>query len=276
VREVLPTSYEWVAAGATTLLLILSFPNFEFSFLAWIALVPLLVAVSRRPSPLRALILGWAVGTVFFYTTCYWLTYSMIHYGGLPAVAAYASLILPAIVIGTFPGLAMMLVALAVKRWGVGSVLLAPLFWVAFEWARLGVTGQLWNALGYSQAFYPLLLGPAAFGGVYAVSFLIVLVNAAAALAIVARGSIRAVAPALASVAVVAGVFVLSFAHVDARSQSGGRAFLEVVALQPNVPMTTAKSTDELNQLRARHLTMSSESLKQLTFRDSLSGPSRR
>ena len=265
MRQVLPTSSEWVAAGATTLLLILSFPNFEFAFLAWIGLVPLLVAVGRRPAPLRALILGWAVGTVFFYTTCYWLTYSMIHYGGLPTVLAYAALIPAAVVIGIFPGLAMMLAAIAIKRWGIALVLLAPVFWTAFEWARLGVTGQLWNALGYSQAFYPLLLGPAAFGGVYALSFLIVLVNAAVALAIVARGSIWTVASALFSVAVVAGVFVLTFMSVDTRSQSGGGAYLDVVALQPNVPMTAVKSTDELSQLRLRHLTMSSESLKNIS-----------
>ena len=77
---------EWGAAAASAILLILSFPNFEFSSLAWIALVPLLVVIAKRPSPLHAFILGWAVGSIFFYATCYWLTYSMIHYGGLPTV----------------------------------------------------------------------------------------------------------------------------------------------------------------------------------------------
>lgn len=258
----LPTTSEWVAAGATTLLLILSFPNLEFFVLAWIALVPLLVVVARRPSPLRALVLGWAVGTVFFYTTCYWLTYSMIHYGGLPTVVAYASLIPPAIVIGIFPGLATMLAALAIKRWGIGSVLLAPVFWTGFEWARLGVTGQLWNALGYSQAFVPLLIGPATWGGVYAVGFLIVLVNAAIALAFVARRAIWAVASAVMSIVFVAGVLALSFKDADYRVPSGAPPYLHVVALQPNVPMTALKSSDELNQLRVRHLTMSIDALK--------------
>src|SRR5688572_128258 len=93
------------AAGATTFLLNLSFPNFEFSFLAWIALVPLLLVIARRPAPFRMFFLGWAVGSVFFYVSCYWLTYSMIHYGGLPTVVAYLLLIPPAIVIGLFHGL---------------------------------------------------------------------------------------------------------------------------------------------------------------------------
>src|ERR1041384_8785222 len=91
---------EWSAAGATALLLILSFPNFEFFPLAWIALVPLLVAMPQKPSPRRAFLLGWLAGTVFFYATCYWLTYSMIHYGGLPTVLGYLFLIPGATVVG--------------------------------------------------------------------------------------------------------------------------------------------------------------------------------
>src|SRR5215211_8360533 len=102
---------EWGAAGATTLLLILSFPNFELYPLAWIALVPLLVVIARRSSQLTAFILGWAAGSVFFYVTCYWLTYSMIHYGGLPAVLAYLLLIPGALVVGVFHGLFASMVA---------------------------------------------------------------------------------------------------------------------------------------------------------------------
>jgi apolipoprotein N-acyltransferase len=260
---VLPTSSEWVAAGATTLLLILSFPNFEFFVLAWIALVPLLVVVARWPSPLRALILGWAVGTVFFYTTCYWLTYSMIHHGGVPTVVAYLSLILPSLVVGLFPGLAMMLVALAIKRWGIGLVLLAPVFWTTFEWARLGVTGQLWNALGYSQAFYSILLGPATFGGVYAVSFFIVAVNAALALAIVARRSVWSVASAILFIGLAA--VVVGYSSVLATRNSYSKPYVNVVALQPNVPMTAVKSTSELNELSSRHLSMSRDALNSVS-----------
>ena len=147
---------EWGAAGASTLLLIFSFPNFELYPLAWIALVPLLVVIARRPSPLRSFHTRVGNGSVFFYVTCYWLTYSMIHYGGLPTVLAYLLLIPGALVIGIFPGIFAWLVALAIRKWGYMALLLAPIFWTALEWVRLGVTGQLWNALGYSQA-YPLI-----------------------------------------------------------------------------------------------------------------------
>src|ERR1041385_7365597 len=110
------TKFDWGAAAASALLLILSFPNFEFYPLAWIALVPLLVAIAKRPAPLRAFMLGWAVGTAFFYATCYWLTYSMIHYGGLPAVLAYLLLISPALVVGIFHGLFALLLAVVIQK----------------------------------------------------------------------------------------------------------------------------------------------------------------
>ena len=84
-----PTLAEWGLAALSAGFLILSFPNFESYVLAWISLVPLLLAIARHPSPGRALILGSATGTVFFYASCYWLTYSMIHYGGIPTVVAY-------------------------------------------------------------------------------------------------------------------------------------------------------------------------------------------
>ena len=133
VRLEAPTRSEWILAAASTSLLILSFPNFESFLLAWIGLVPLLVAIARRPSPGRALILGWASGTVFFYATCYWLTHSMIHYGGLPTVLAYVLLIPGAVVIGIFPGLFALFMALVIRRWGPMALLLAPVFWTALE-----------------------------------------------------------------------------------------------------------------------------------------------
>ena len=128
-----PTIAEWGAAFVTSLLLILSFPNFEFYPLAWIGLVPLILAISLRPVPVRAFILGWGAGSMFFYGSCYWLTYSMIHYGGLPSAVAYLLLIPITLVVGLFPALFAMILALAIKRWGTSAVLLAPFFWTSLE-----------------------------------------------------------------------------------------------------------------------------------------------
>jgi len=256
---------EWSAAGATALLLIFSFPNFEFFPLAWIALVPLLVVIAKHPSPRRAILIGSLTGFVFFYATCYWLTYSMIHYGGIPTVLAYSLLLPGALVIGLFPGLFALFIAIVVKRWGTYALLLAPIFWASCEWFRLGVTGQLWNAIGYSQAqvLMGLMLNPARWGGVYAVGFLIVAVNAAIAVALLKRN----VGAFVTLLAIICVSGVLSFVAIDALTDhpvSGAPPVLHVIALQPNVPMTLVKTIEETRELLDRHLSMSKQALDQL------------
>src|SRR5215208_7127284 len=260
---------EWAAAGASTLLLIFSFPNFELYFLAWIALVPLLVAIARRPSPKSAFILGWATGSVFFYVTCYWLTYSMIHYGGLPTALAYLLLIPGALVVGIFHGLFALLVAFTIQRWGRMAVLLAPLFWTAPEWVRLEVTGQLWNALGYSQAFHNLVIEPATWGSVYAVSFLLVAINSAAALLIISRTKLSIAAALVIGFNVWFVIDSSKPSTLDRRVDHPELA-VKIVAVQPNVPMNPVKTAGETTALIERHVSLSTRGL---TMPSSAEGP---
>ena len=265
VRVEAPTVAEWGLAATSTAFLILSFPNFELSLLAWIALVPLLVAIARRPSPIRALMLGWAMGTVFFYVSCYWLTYSMIHYGGLPTVLAYLLLIPGAVVIGIFPGIFASLMALAFQKWGHMAVLLAPVFWPALEWTRLGVTGQLWNAIGYSQAYHHMVITPANWGGVYAVSFIILAMNAAIALLILRRTP-WTITVSILTAFFVGGTIVISANPPVSRHYDSDVPAVFIVALQPNVPMKAIKSVEETRELLQRHLSMSTAALQNLPY----------
>ena len=259
------SNFDWGAGAVSALLLILSFPNFEYSLLAWIALVPLLVAIAKRPSPLRAFILGWAVGSVFFYVTCYWLTYSMIHYGGLPTLLAYLLLIPGALVVGVFHGLFALLVALALQKWGRMAILLAPIFWTALEWVRLEVTGQLWNALGYSQAFHNLVIEPASWGGVYAVSFLLVAINSAAALLIISRTKLS-IAAALVIGFNVWFVIDSSKPSILDRRVEHPELAVKVVAVQPNVPMNLVKTAEETKALIERHVSLSTQGLSMPSY----------
>ena len=256
-----PTVSELGGALASSLLLILSFPNFDLSFLAWVGLIPLLIVIARRPAPVRAFLLGWVAGTVFFYGSCYWLTYSMIHYGGLSTWLAYLLLVPATLIVGLFPGFFAMILALSIKRRGYAAVLPAPFFWTSLEWTRLGITGQLWNAIGYSQAYQPFLIRSARWGGVYAVGFLIVTVNAALAFAVLKKTP-RAVLSALSITLLIGSLMTLGFYVSRARGNSPASPFLYVVALQPNVPMTPVKTSEETQQLLERHLSMSTQALK--------------
>ena len=263
VRAEAPTVIEWAAALTTAFLLILAFPNFEWPFLAWIALVPLFVVIARRPSILRGFILGWATASLFFYASCYWLTYSVIHYGGLPTWLAYTLLAPAAATAGLFSALAVAVLLIVWRKHGSYALMFTPFVWVACEWLRLGVTGQLWNAIGYSQAYHPSLIQTASWGGVYAVGFMIVAVNAAIALVIVQRGwrSIALSAAVLVCVAVALALSTWLNLRKPTQSSTG---YLNIVAVQPNVSMTPGKSDTETQELIDRHLKISIDGLQAL------------
>ena len=70
-------------------LLTLSFPKAGHPLVAWVALVPLLVAVSREPVPRRAFSLGLVTGLVHFGGTLYWIAQVMVEYGGLALAVAW-------------------------------------------------------------------------------------------------------------------------------------------------------------------------------------------
>jgi apolipoprotein N-acyltransferase len=259
VRTLLPAPSEILCAVASALLLVLAFPDFGAWPLAWVALVPLLFAVARRPRPIQSLLSGWLSGTLFFYASCYWLTYPMIHYAGIPAPLAYLLLLAPAAAGGLFPALSTLALARLCERWGAAALLLAPALWVACEWARLCVIGQLWNAAGYSQAFEPLLIQSARFGGVYAVSFLVLAFNAAVAYALLKRSA----RGALVSLAVVACVLLAVYgASLTKAPGTEQETSAVVVAVQPNVIPDFNRSETEYERLRRRHFDLSDSGLR--------------
>jgi apolipoprotein N-acyltransferase len=260
VRTESPSLTECGVAAVSAVLLIFSFPDFSFWPLAWIALVPLLLVIGRKPQPWRCFRLGWLFGSTFFYGSCYWLTYSMIHFGGFSAWLAFLLLLPGAVVMGIFPGVFAAVLACVVRRWGPAGMFLSPLCWAALEWARLETTGQLWNALGYSQAYHPSLIQLASWGGVYAVSFSLVLVNAAGAFALLKRDARAFIASTIA----VGVVFSTAIFLMKTPEQIGNDSTeaATVIAIQPNVPMDLVKTTDELAQLTDRHLQMSEAALK--------------
>ncbi len=161
-------------ATASALLLLLSFPAFDLNWLAWVALVPLLLALSEGVSWRRALWLGWLTGVLFTFFAENWIAHSMTQYGGLLTGVAYAVAFLFAAILALFPALFAALLAQLIGRFGMVALVFAPLVWAATEWLRPMVTGVTWNALGISQARYFMVARLAQYGGVYFISGLIV------------------------------------------------------------------------------------------------------
>src|SRR6266550_5104294 len=118
LRETAPVLFDFGAATLSAVLLILSFPDFNLWPLAWCALVPPLVLLATNRGRWRPFFLGWVFGTVFFYGSCYWVTYSMIHTGGISPSIAYALLVPGAVLLGIFSGLFGLILARTLRRWG--------------------------------------------------------------------------------------------------------------------------------------------------------------
>ncbi len=260
-RSAVPTRAGLASAVLAALLLVLAFPDFNLWPLAWLGLVPLLVTIARRPHARQSFLLGWTTGTLFFYGSCWWLTHSLIHYGGIPTALAFPLLLPGALILGLFPALFATALARLCARWGARALFSAPALWVALEWARLGATGQLWNAIGYAQAYHPALIQTARWGGVYAVGFLLVTANAALAYVLVCR-SARAVLTAL--LVCFFGALIIACAYFTTPPSPHGDTVEPsalVVAVQPNVAVNFDRTPEETATLIARHLSLSAAAL---------------
>jgi apolipoprotein N-acyltransferase len=258
IRESSPSLRESGLASSSAVLLVLSFPNFELWWLAWIGLAPLLFAVAMTSRKRTAFVLGIIWGTIFFYGTCWWLTYPMVHFAGVAPWVAYPLLLLPIVFVSVFPAVACACIARVVNRFGSSALLAAPLVWIAFDWLRQAVTGLDWNALGYSQAFHPSFIQGARAGGVYAVTFLIVIINAAVALLMLRRNRYALVTTVVVLTA--AGVMVLGSKRglqIEDR-ETDPRTDTLIVSIQPNVPMTPLDDHG-YRTLRDRHVQLSME-----------------
>jgi len=203
-----------LGSAASGLALVAAFPRFDLGFLAWVALVPLLVALSRAARLRRALALGYVAGFVFFAGSHYWIRAVMKNYGGLGELASSGIFLvfcaLLALYFALFGGLAWLLMRLPEGRllWAI------PSLWVAIELLRAhALTGLPFLLLGYALADHLLVAQLARFGGVYLLSFAAALFNTGVFLLIRNPGRKRgtAVAIALFALALLSGGGILPF-----------------------------------------------------------------
>ena len=171
----------------------LAFPEADLYPLAWIAIAPLLIG-ARGGSIRRGAVLGAVFGLGFFGSLLAWVS--------LVGWVAWAALVVAqAAFLGLFGAVWAWLTAPAIHataRATVARVTLAPTLWVAVEFfrSRFPLEGFPWGQLAQSQHVPVWMLKPSALAGAWAVSFVVVLVNA-----LVAEGwTTRAVRHRLAAV----------------------------------------------------------------------------
>jgi apolipoprotein N-acyltransferase len=169
-------------AVSSGVLLTLSFPNTGLSWLAWVALVPLLAAL-RNLSPKNGFYLGLCAGFAHYLTLVYWLAYTMSTYGHLPLYASVPIFLLLSAYLALYVAVFSMLLTRFYPR-PLFLVFMIPSVWVSLEYIRSFLfTGFPWGLIGYTQFNVLHLIQISDIFGVYGVSFCIALSNGAIFLA---------------------------------------------------------------------------------------------
>jgi len=199
------------------ILLILSFPNFNFEPLAWIALVPLFFSVEDKA--LKNRLLPVFVFSVTFYggVLCWLVNVSV---PGTVALVAVLSL-------------ANCLFALYVPKKEITDIIIVPSLWVLIELIRTVLfTGFPWAVLGHSQFLNIPVIQIADITGAYGVSFIIVMVNYGVYAFFKKRQ--KRFHYLIAALAVLLSVYVYGYNQIKRPSHTSTP--LKVAAVQGNIP----------------------------------------
>ncbi len=173
----------------SALLLWLAFPPVDWGWLAWFALVPLVLVLRTVSRPVQGCLLTTLWGTCFYGVLLWWMQQFVHRWTGSfwLGLAAWGALVLSQTL---FAGAFGALHALA-NRLVRGSALpvgWTTALWVAVEWLRgAGAWGFLWGQLAVSQHNYLLPLQSVELLGVWGLSAWLVVVNASIAEAVAQR-----------------------------------------------------------------------------------------
>ena len=245
-------SHPLIFPALSGLLLALSFPGFSLGFLAWIALVPLLVALLRQAgSYLQALRFGFLTSLIFFCISLHWLT--EVSFGGWVFVVFLETAFFLFFVWAIYEGKNI--------RPPLLRILWTASAWTTAEWLRseVPIFGLGWNLLAYSQSAYLWIAQSAGLFGAYGLGFVIAFVNALVAETICFfirpekgtdlksdsrkgdRSGIRPVPFSFIFSWGAAGlvlIFLLSYGAHQLRTVNGssGRRHLRIALVQGNIP----------------------------------------
>jgi apolipoprotein N-acyltransferase len=226
---------------------VLSFPAANLEFLAWFGLVPGLVLIVRSPSAREGGVRAWWFGAGYLIAALYWLTPEIG-----PAVLLVAAVVGVLWVPFGVAAAALLRPPVSGPR-ALAALVVVPSCWLLTEWLRSWqALGGPWAVYGVSQWQHPAVLALAAVGGVWLISFALVLTNVAIVLVL---GSISRVPrrPGLAILGAVTGLaslgagplaFALTPASPAVRSVS-------VALVQPGIVNDPVQRVDASERLTA-------------------------
>jgi apolipoprotein N-acyltransferase len=238
-------------AVASGLILSVAFPEPDIAPLAWVALVPLLLAL-RGKRTIHGFWIGFAFGFAFFGALIIWIS-----------IVGWISWAVLVLVETAFIGVFGAFVAwLSRRRLSVSlEIVVTAAAWVALELARQSfpVSGFSWGQLAQSQHNLPWMLRIAGLAGGWGVAFVIVAVNACLAHALLTLRSRRGRGVTLVGVAALLIVVPFALPSNDATGE-----VLRVAIVQGNIPENMEQSFAKDEIIVANHI----ELTKQLAGKD--------
>ena len=160
-------------------LLILTFPAPNLEFLAWFGLVPGLVLIVRSPTAREGGMRAWWLGAGYLIAALYWMA---------PEIGPAVLLVGAVVGVLWVPfGVAAWKLLRPPVTWprALAALVVVPSCWLLGEWLRSWqALGGPWAVFGVSQWQHPAVLALAAAGGVWLISFTLVMVNVAIVLAL--------------------------------------------------------------------------------------------
>jgi apolipoprotein N-acyltransferase len=168
----------------TGVLLILTFPNVNLTWLAPIALTPLLIACARETSWKRRFFQGWLAGFVFWFGVCNWIQFVLEVHGGMGRWGGWATFVLFAVLKGLQAAIFAALAGVLMRNWWAIPAVAA--LWAGIERTH-GPAGFAWLDLGNAGIDMPVLMRLAPFTGVYGLSFVFTMCACAIALVMLRR-----------------------------------------------------------------------------------------
>ncbi len=204
----------------TPILLVLSFPPFNLFFLAFFALVPILIKLEEEKNFFKLLFSGF----IFNLFLLYWLYPVLTGYGGMPWYFALLSLFL----LYSYLALYFAIPLYFFKR---KFVWIFPFFYIAFEVIlEHFLTGFPWGILANSQSSNTGINYIFYFTGIRGVSFLILLSNIALYLSFKKKNFFKAFS-------LIVIIFIINIAGYFIKDK--GDEILKIAVVQGNESMNT-------------------------------------
>ena len=235
-------------------LLALSFPKFGHPAVAFVALVPLLVALSGWSgragalpgvSTRRGFMLGLLAGFIHFAGTVYWTGATVSTFGGLPVIVAAIVAGLLALYMAAYVAATCAIGAILIRRFGARGLCLVPVVWVATEYLRGIILGGFpWIPLGNTMVTLLPIAQLASALGVFGLSMFVAYVNTGFALTALSAGRARIMAAAVTLLAITA-ISIWGGARLSSNTLTQG-APIKIGLIQGNIAQT-----DKWNPARA-------------------------